>query len=398
MPAPVTLDPLDLLDKLALLEERMGASLQPEPLAPFPLAATDPIALQKATRRIAEHVGLGDHTFIVAVSKQEEGAAGHIELDASQDVFVEVDHALLGHPDTVLACLAHEVCHKLLQVHGVFLEGGPSGDVRLENERLTDLAAIWAGFGKLMLNGCQYRVETPLNEHQVQVSEHRGGYLTRESLGLAYLIVHEGRGAKRDALERTLRAEVLDVLREVEADHVHLLRPVKADTLTERVRRDQERLAAVEKEVRWLKAHLLPALEGELERRHRQHHETLGELEGLERRGEGPGALLRRARLNQRAIDLARSGGPLQRASAVLGRVGAEAWAPLVPERTAEMFRVVKCGACGGKLRLPPGRDDLIARCPRCSYRFSADTTAAARSAGADTPGRRSWWRRLFGS
>ena len=129
----------NVLEKLRLLESRV-AELAKHPLKPFSVDPTDPLDLQRAARKLAKHVGLDDLTFIVTIAKQAKNVGGHVELRYSQrEVFIELDGNLVDFPDATLAALAHEVTHKLLHHHQVWIE--PS----LENERLTDIAAVYAG-------------------------------------------------------------------------------------------------------------------------------------------------------------------------------------------------------------------------------------------------------------
>jgi hypothetical protein len=96
-------------------------------------------------------VGLADLTFIIAVTLQDPSTAGHIELRYdSPDVFVEISRDTCGYKDAVLATLCHEICHEFLDSRGI-----RHGTVQVEQEFLTDVAAVYLGMAKIMLNGCE---------------------------------------------------------------------------------------------------------------------------------------------------------------------------------------------------------------------------------------------------
>ncbi len=109
------------------------------------------MSIQNAGKIIADHVGLTNLTFVIAVTLQDPSTAGHIELRYdSPDVYVEISHDICGYKDAVLATLCHEVCHKFLHTRGI-----RHGTVQVEQEFLTDVTAVYLGMGKIMLNGCE---------------------------------------------------------------------------------------------------------------------------------------------------------------------------------------------------------------------------------------------------
>jgi hypothetical protein len=66
-------------------------------------------------------VGLGDLTFIIAVTSQGPTTAGHIELTYRKpEVYVEISQDICGYKDSVLATLSHEIAHKFLHRHGIY--------------------------------------------------------------------------------------------------------------------------------------------------------------------------------------------------------------------------------------------------------------------------------------
>jgi hypothetical protein len=74
-------------------------------------------------------------------------SAGQYRADEDGYLFIEIARGFLGSPEAILAILAHESSHHILDLSGI---RGSSGD---ERERLTDLAAFICGFGELILQG-----------------------------------------------------------------------------------------------------------------------------------------------------------------------------------------------------------------------------------------------------
>ena len=74
-------------------------------------------------------------------------SAGQYRADKDGYLFIEIARGFIGSPEAILAILAHETCHHILDLSGI---RGFSVD---ESERLTDLAAFICGFGELILHG-----------------------------------------------------------------------------------------------------------------------------------------------------------------------------------------------------------------------------------------------------
>lgn len=143
----------DYTKKLLMLENRVGARTKYKILEPFLLGAENIVMVQNAVRRIAEFVGLQNLSFIVSVARQDDKAGGHVELEHGQsEVFIEISENVAKSSTAVLATLAHEITHKYLQEQAISVGPGPKH--KYENEVFTDIATVFLGLGKLMLNGC----------------------------------------------------------------------------------------------------------------------------------------------------------------------------------------------------------------------------------------------------
>ena len=74
-------------------------------------------------------------------------AAGQFRVDSDGYVLIDVCPQFIGHPPALLAILAHEACHHILEMSGIRKE------TTADNERLTDLAIFVCGFGGILLDG-----------------------------------------------------------------------------------------------------------------------------------------------------------------------------------------------------------------------------------------------------
>jgi hypothetical protein len=216
----------DYIAKVRLLEETVGARASYLFLDPFQVKPHDAVHVQAAARRIAEFVGLSRYRFIVSICRQEHGVGGQVELQPSgEDVFVEVSATLQQTPTTVLATLAHEITHKYLQVNGVSC--GPGLNHRHEDEVLTDIASVWLGLGKLVLNGCESQAtnveETP-NGTRTTTTSHRVGYLAMHDFAFVYLLISTMRGVSSADYERGLTPAAMGALHHADRRYRHYLK------------------------------------------------------------------------------------------------------------------------------------------------------------------------------
>ena len=137
------------IDKLMLLEKRTGAHTTYDLLEPIIPSTNDIVSLHKFTKQIADFMGLHDFTFIVSFATQEENVGGHIELrNFEKEVFIEISNKAIPFPEAVAAIICHELAHKWMAYHGI------RATIEIDNEFFTDIATVYLGFGKLMLNGC----------------------------------------------------------------------------------------------------------------------------------------------------------------------------------------------------------------------------------------------------
>lgn len=151
----------------------------------------DVVSIQNEAKRMMEYIGLRGYTTLVTFCSTDNGTAGNINLNNSKEVFIEIDNSMQANRRNfkwaVLCVMAHEICHKYLYYHGLYLE-----DTN-ENEYCTDLATFFVGFGLLTINGCyeQYKTKTENPDGSSTTTTHTYsiGYLTPQNYLTAHIAV-----------------------------------------------------------------------------------------------------------------------------------------------------------------------------------------------------------------
>ena len=181
----------DILSKLVIIEKHMGKCPAGfyEPSVDF--RSSDEISVQKEASMMMKHVGLNHHVACITYTETKASTGGNVELDNSDNVFIDINKELKGQDTKVLAVMAHEICHKALFVHGLYYP-----NFTIENEILADLATIYVGFGKLSLNGCYSKTEEKSKEYNngkvvetTKATTNSIGYLSLRQFAQAYNIV-----------------------------------------------------------------------------------------------------------------------------------------------------------------------------------------------------------------
>ena len=203
---------LPLIEKIHLLESKLGERWTHPILEPFKFDSSDINKVQEAGKKIAQHLGLPPFTFLITYAPQKTNVGGHINLDYSKDVFIEIDGKFKHDCDIVLALLAHEICHKYLHINNL-------KDFReLENEMLTDAATIFTGLGKLSLNGCEKKsisTSSAGNTTTTTTTTQKVGYMNRQQFAFVYRLVCEMRRIPESGMMYGLTSEAASEVRKV---------------------------------------------------------------------------------------------------------------------------------------------------------------------------------------
>lgn len=212
----------------------------------------DTISIQSEARRMMEFIGLRGYTTVVSICSTKKGTAGNINLNDSKDVFIEIDGNMSStrkyYKEAVLCVLAHEICHKYLYFHRVYLEDS------IENEYCTDLATFYVGFGLLTINGC-YEEES----HTIHFSNGRSetttrtsstGYLTPQTYLIAHQIVCKVHGFD---CQKGIRSEMYNIISRTHKDSIEST-PISREALIEKFKEQSASVAHKKKELTIMKA------------------------------------------------------------------------------------------------------------------------------------------------
>ena len=131
-----------------------------------------------------KHIGLNNYLATITYENTIKGTAGYINLNYEKDVWITIDKYGKHRKKSVLAVMAHEVCHKFLFVNGIHF-AQPFGDIL---EWYTDLATIYVGFATLTLNGCKIHSSYKFHD-KVTTVIYLTGYLEKSNYEYAYLTI-----------------------------------------------------------------------------------------------------------------------------------------------------------------------------------------------------------------
>ena len=108
------------------------------------------IALNHEAKKMMDFVGLTAFNPDCCWEETKMTTAGYIELDGSRSgpVKIHISSRYKCNGNAVIAILAHEICHKLLEYHGLY-----QSNLTKINEIYTDLCTIYVGFTQLIVNG-----------------------------------------------------------------------------------------------------------------------------------------------------------------------------------------------------------------------------------------------------
>jgi len=359
------------IQKLLLLESRLpmpsGHSLQ-EPWA-WRSDNGDVFAdLQLLAKNIAKYLGLTNVTIAVAIAKQRQDIAGHIELLKRRgEVFIEVDDDLLRHPSCVPAVICHEVMHKVLYEAAVWL------DDAAENEKLTDIACVYAGLGKLMLNGCA----SSGWDHEGREHTFCVGYVPRDGLAFDHAVICQMRNIDPMQADLYLQHDAAEAVRYWRAQLAPLLECLGGTAkfqgdLEAVIENTQAILCERERDIRLCLRlfHEELAANAELHRRMNSAHNAIANFKVGNTTGEhflrGVSALHLKESLSGADSGDKRSFGA--KLALALSRELSSKGAPGHSE-------IIECPIDGTRLRVPSGKAKIRVLCPSCQYRFLVSTS-----------------------
>lgn len=394
----------DYIQKVILLEKRVGTKVGYAILVPFPVNSRDVISIQMAAKRITEFIGLHGLTFIVSPTETKEKVGAVVELEhGAKEVFVDISDDVLSSEKATLAALAHEITHKYLQINAISCGTGPFYEY--ENEVLTDIAAVFLGLGKLLLNGYEdqnVRQYAPTGT-RTTTSTLKVGYLDRTQVAFVYRLVCAMRNIPRSNYERGLSSASLQSLRECQVRYGHYfddrfhspnMRSECVERLSLVVHENQSILSVIDAHLSYLQAACIDVMRAFLEEGHKRIAEVLTESRKAVNNGEYDPALrfLNTMQLDQRISQLVSEQNDYSaKAKHYRDNVAnvtdhMQMLGDPFPPSTSEMYQFVVCRNDGTLLRRPGGSGGLIAECHKCGYRFAVtDVKSVSRESREST-------------
>jgi hypothetical protein len=388
-----TASALELVRKIAFLEERLGKAVRYEILEPFALDQHDLVQIQVAAKRIADFVQLKDLVFVVGIVTQQQGTLGNVEVAPGQDaVFIEIAPETMEFDGAVCGVLAHEISHKYLDRYGVSYSSNPSSST--EDEILTDVTAVFLGLGKLILNGCERQKtrEEMLSGgvERTTTETYRAGYLDPAQFAFVYRFVCAMRGVPRAELERGLSTTAINTLRECEnswpiwfADgyHSHNTRLRILGSLQAAIQETQAEMAIVDRSLTYLQRGCLEPVESWSQSLHRRVNAIRSLASRTDIAAEYDPCLryINTAQFNQlltEVIGLSRRARSAQDTLLRLEGFVASQGEPFM-RPNSEMFTVIICRNCGIKLRVPRDTRNATVVCRSCRYAFKATSSVS---------------------
>ena len=379
----------ECIRKVTFLEKSLGTKIQYQILDPFPLYSKDIIGIQNAGKIISKFIGLSDYIFVISINKLEKNTGGHIELDhGKKQVFIEISEEILKFKDAILAILAHEITHEYLYINNISFSN------KYENEILTDIAAIFLGFGKLMLNGSENE-DIWKNYYfggSTTITDKLGiGYLDRSKVAFVYLLVCSMRNISEKKYMSNLSNKSIQLLKESKRDYWyifnnHFNQPVKANKSLSNfhsiVHETQLILCDINKKLVYLQKSNELTEKYLLEEIHRKISKILLEYDELLKKDEHDPCLrfINISKFNQDIVEFKLEMKDyivlIKRYQKIFSKLTSylKKYSNVIPEPSSDVFSIMNCPNCKTKLRVPKDKNNLSIKCPNCKYRFIVNT------------------------
>jgi len=382
----------ECIRKVTFLEKSLGMKTQYQILDPFPLYSKDIIGIQNAGKIIANFIGLSDYMFVTSINRLEKNVGGHIKLEhAKKQVFIEISEEILKFKDAILAILVHEITHEYLYINNISFSN------EYENEILTDITAIFLGFGKLMLNGSE-------NENiwknyyfggSTTITDKLGiGYLEGSKIAFVYLLVCSMRDISEKKYMSNLSNKSIQLLQESKRDYWHIFnnhfnKSNEANKLISNfhsiVYESQLILCDINKKLVYLQKINEHTEKYFLDKIHKQISKNLLEYNELLRKDEYDPCLkfLNISKFNQNIakfkLEMKNNIVLIKKYQEIFSKLSnySKKYSDVIPEPSSDMFSIMNCPNCKTKLKVPKDKNNLSIKCPNCKYRFIVNTLSS---------------------
>ncbi len=341
-------------------------------------------ALQHLACRMASFINMPFFNITVIPAKQKDSVAGHIEGRSpdSQNVLIEIEPDFLRFPMAAIKVLAHEISHKYLAFHRLSLK------TTTDDEILTDVTAIYLGFGTFALNGGTYS-ETYRQDFLTTVKRTvKNGYLSLDESAFVYDIVCRMRGLSDTAIFAGLNEDAKESVRRVRNRHVSSyppsnldISPIRDKIVYTRGKLEQSdlELCNIDK-IKILFPGALATKNSEIDSARSDVVKTRCALRQLENDVDAPIGRVTYPSIPVWAEDVEKLAN-LSNAHLAVAQTLNEFVSKRVPSDVtsanwdAQTNIIMECPMCGGRMRLPTGKAHIGVVCPKCKYTFDYSTT-----------------------
>ena len=342
------------------------------------------LELQKLARKMACFINMPFFTITVTFVKQKKSIAGHIEGHdpKSQNVFIEIDPDFIRHKDAVIKVLAHEISHKYLEFHRLSL------DSTRDNEILTDVTAIFLGFGTFALNGGMY-AETCFKDIETKYTRTvTNGYLNLDESAFVYDIVCRMRGFSDDTIFLGLNKEATESIIRVRERYATYYPPnhLNLSSIESKIARVDSKLELVDLQlcnidkVKILFSGALITKQSEIVSARNDVLRTRLALNQIKAEVTAPINMVIYPSIPVWDEDVnvlkELADGHLATVT-MLNEFVSKRVPPDVTSASWDALKniIIECPKCNGRLRLPTGMSHICVTCPKCKYAFDYSTT-----------------------
>lgn len=145
------ISPAFIISYLKDIEKKLQRSNHAQYPLPHYIGGEIPVAaLNNEAKKMMDFVGLTTFTPDCCWEQLGQKTAGYIELNGSKfgAIKIHLSSRYKNNGNATIAILAHEICHKLLEFHGLYFP-----QLTQLNETYTDLCTIYVGFTQMIVNG-----------------------------------------------------------------------------------------------------------------------------------------------------------------------------------------------------------------------------------------------------
>ena len=340
--------------------------------------------LQELAHQISCFINMPFFRIQVKVAQQKYSIAGHIEGGEadSQGVLVSIDPELLRFPDSAMKVIAHEISHKYLGFHRLALP------ITKDDEIRTDIASIYLGFGKYVLNGISYSYTYGKGSGTIVKRTVETGYLDFEQYAFVYDIVCKMKGISDDEEFVGLNRNSRKCIRRVRTKYSDSYPPNNLDLslIRDKIAHARSKLEHSDLElcnidkVKMLFPSALATKNSEIDLVRSDVVKTRCALRQLEKDVDAPLGRVTYPSIPVWAEDVEKlvdlSNVHLGTAQA-LNEYVSQRVPPDVTNKSwdAQPNIIIECPKCSGRMRLPTGKAHIAVTCPKCKYAFDYSTT-----------------------